>query len=211
MRGVAEGENRFPEVGTALAVLATLVLIELLLFEPTRVQDDAADLVGLCGFGGLAAVALRTTWKGLAGRIAASTPLGVVAGLTVLHGGRPSGGSGISGGLVFDALDGLKVLDASQWHWKVSDVFLIALVVAVIATLAAWLVQGIIDHAQTLLGFAVPILFAAVVAALAALAGTGVIFGIGKVTGTNLWGGLVGAIIVFALPSIVSAYRRSQQ
>ncbi len=166
--------GRLGELSAAVAVLASLLLLELILFDSTRVMDDAADAVTFCAFGGLATAALRDleNLKGWRGQAVASLPFGILATLGILHGGRPgSDGQSVGvgwGGLILQHIHVLY--QGSQWPPRF--VWLIAPSLGLTLFLIAFLTLTAIDDrlglwllAVTILG---SLLYSTIIVAVAA-------------------------------------------
>jgi hypothetical protein len=83
---VEQGVDHLREVLLSVGVLIGLMVVEAWLYGLQGLARDAADLVTMCGFGGLAAAAIlgqkSQTWPA----IWAAGILGLIAALAVLHG-----------------------------------------------------------------------------------------------------------------------------
>lgn len=114
--------SRVPEVVAALTAVIGVIFLELILFEPERVREEAADVVTLCAFGGLGAAVfkarLHSVW---ASDEAASAVVGFSAGLAVLHATR------------MDAISGFWIhwLGITKWTLGISAILAALTVVAV--------------------------------------------------------------------------------
>jgi hypothetical protein len=117
-KGKAPGEERFKEALATAITLAFVLAAEAFLFPFERLREDLSDIVTLCAFGGLAAIAAQgqKTLPGESHRWASGI-LGLVAGLAVFHGTRDNE---ITSGL-------LPWTSWSVYHWWPLPSFLVAL------------------------------------------------------------------------------------
>jgi hypothetical protein len=149
-----ELSNSRPRITEAIAGVTALVFLllgEWLLFGLDRLSEDAADIVGICAFGGLLIAVLRDGLgrKGV-GPEAASLVLGTIVALAILHGSRPPGTElGPATQRVHFFVDIGPVLDLHGKPWDVNTGLAVGAIAGGAMALAAEVVQRISDVRQT--------------------------------------------------------------
>jgi hypothetical protein len=129
--------SRLAEVAASFIVLLVLIGAEVALYGLERLSDDAADLIGVCAFGGVTIAAVRSGMSRGRSEVA-SLVLGVTTVLAVLHGAhlspevgpvaqllrlpgnRWNAGAGLSMGILIGAsvTVGAEAIQGAAESWK---------------------------------------------------------------------------------------------